>query len=74
MSIEKLQQEIDDLQSRVAYQEDMLQSLNSTIADQDKVIHLLAEKLKRWETRLDEVAYSVESEAGKASEPPPPHY
>ena len=74
MTIEKLQQEIVDLQSRVAYQEDMLQSLNTTIADQDRVIHLLIGKLKRWEARLDEVAYSAEFHSNKGSEPPPPHY
>ncbi len=74
MSIEECQDHIMELQAKVAYQEDMLQELNDTVAGQDKTIRALIAKLKRWESRLDEMAYAMESGSTKASEPPPPHY
>ena len=74
VSIEEMQQDMIELQAKVAYQEDMLQSLNDVIAEQDKAIHLLNSKLARWQTRLDEMAYAMDADASKGVEPPPPHY
>jgi SlyX protein len=74
MSIEEYEQQVIELQAKVAYQEDMLQSLSTTIADQDKMIHLLEAKMKRWESRLDEMTYAMDSDSAPISEPPPPHY
>lgn len=68
--LNKLQQQIDDLQSRVAYQEDMLQSLNNTIAYQDKVIIQLHQQLQAQRNKLEDIAFGIESTASEK----PPHY
>lgn len=73
MSQEELNQQIIDLQGRVSFQEDLLQSLNETVAEQDKAIQSLRSQLQRWESRLDDMSYSMESASGAASEVPP-HY
>ncbi len=68
-----LQQQVIDLQARVAFQEDTLQALDSALAEQDKVIALLQLQLKRWESRFDEMTYAMESSGSIANEKPP-HY
>jgi SlyX protein len=71
--IQQLQHDIEELQARLAYQEDTLQQLDHTIADQDKTIRSLVAQLTRWEARLDEISDTVGSNDVSASEPPP-HY
>jgi SlyX protein len=70
---QQLQHDIEELQARLAYQEDTLQQLDHTIADQDKTIRSLVAQLTRWEARLDEISDTVGSNDLGASEPPP-HY
>ncbi len=67
---ELLQQQIDDLQSRVSHQEDLLHSLNDVIAKQDAAISSLRSKLQQNQEKLSDVAYSLES----SSIEKPPHY
>jgi len=68
--VKVLQQQIDDLQSRLAHQEDMLQSLNQIIVAQDKNILGLNQQLQQQQNKLDDVSYSIESSAVEK----PPHY
>ena len=68
--IKVLQEQIDDLQGRLAYQEDLLQTLNDVISNQDASIIKLQQQLRQSQERLDEVAYSIESKAQER----PPHY
>ena len=74
MSVEsntaELQLQIDDLQSRLSYQEDFLQSLNDVIANQDALIAQLQQQLQQNQQRLDAVAFSM---SPKDTEKPP-HY
>lgn len=65
-----LQQQIDDLQSRLAHHEDLLQALNTVIVNQDTAITLLQQKLIQNQDKLDDVAYSLESSSSEK----PPHY
>lgn len=74
MQIEDYEQQIIELQAKAAYQEDLLQSLSQMVADQDKVIRRLDSQVKRWESRLDDMAYTIESGSSTGTEPPPPHY
>jgi SlyX protein len=74
MQKKDLEQYIVDLQARLAFQEDILYSLNQTVADQDKAISLLKNQLKRWELRLDEISSAMDSGEAATIEPPPPHY
>ena len=65
-----LQQQIDDLQTRLSHHEDLLQSLNSVIVSQDTAIIVLQQKLKQNQDKLEDVAYNLESSANEK----PPHY
>ena len=72
-NIQQFQHDIEDLQTRLAYQEDTLQQLDQTIADQDKIIRSLVVQLSRWEARINEISDSVAHTEQPASELPP-HY
>lgn len=67
---ELLQQQIDELQSRLAYQEDMLNDLNTVMATQDKIIAQLQQQLQQQQNKLDDVSFSIESSSNEK----PPHY
>jgi SlyX protein len=71
--VQQLQQDIEELQARLTYQEDTLQQLDKTIADQDNIVRSLVAQLSRWETRLNEISDTVGSDDLSANEPPP-HY
>ncbi|MGS2717956.1 SlyX family protein [Eionea flava] len=70
---EQLQKDVEELQTRLAFQEDTLQQLDQTIADQDKTIRSLIAQLLRWEQRLEEISDTV-AESGQPDSQPPPHY
>lgn len=66
---------IADLQSRVAFQEDTLQTLNQVVAAQEANIMRLQQQLTILNKRINDVASSVEHNAGApGEEAPPPHY
>jgi SlyX protein len=71
--VHRLQQDVEELQARLTFQEDTLQQLDHTIADQDNTIRSLVAQLARWEARLDEISDTVGSNDLSANEPPP-HY
>lgn len=71
---EKLQQRVDELETRVAFQEDSLNELDKVIAAQDALLakqqlqlQLLAEKFKGMESKLDQPVAMGGDER-------PPHY
>jgi len=66
----QLQQQIEDLQSRLAYQEDLLQSLNEIVAQQNGTIDHLQQQLQHYRSRLEAVSFSIESKVIEK----PPHY
>ena len=69
----KEQEQIEDLQARVAFQEDLLSSLNNRVAEQEHEIEVLKKQLKIVYKKVSSLAGSIES-AGEADEAPPPHY
>ena len=67
------QQQIDDLQMRVAHQEIAIEALNQTVARQDQMLVALREELAEVRRMLRELRLSpVHGDSG--DEPPPPHY
>ncbi|MBU3069555.1 SlyX family protein [Aestuariicella sp. G3-2] len=71
---EQLQQQIEELETRLAFQEDTLNALDQVIAEQDRLLsrqqmqlQLLAEKFKTMESRLDDPQAPMADER-------PPHY
>ncbi len=73
-TIEFLQQRVDELEARVAFQEDSLQALDDVLAKQDALLNkqqmqlqLLAEKFKAVELKSDQTYAPMAEER-------PPHY
>jgi len=69
---ERLTQQIDELEIRVAHQDRTLEELNEAFAAQWRTIDELMRKLSALESRLHSVEQSAD--APSPAEPPPPHY
>jgi SlyX protein len=65
-----LSRRIDTLETRLAYQDDTIETLNETITAQWKQIDLLTRQIAQLNERLQE----AEANAPGAVNEPPPHY
>lgn len=71
-AVEPLLRRIDELESQVAFHDELIESLNSTVARQDKEMLELKHQFKRLSERLKEMG---ETAAGAApQDETPPHY
>ena len=61
---------IDALETRIAYQDQMIEDLNTALTDQWKTIDLLTKKLTMLEDQVRSGSYI----ADPSTERPPPHY
>ncbi|MCJ9706909.1 MULTISPECIES: SlyX family protein [unclassified Bradyrhizobium] len=68
--IKSLGERIDALETRLAYQDDTIETLNQTITAQWKQIDLLTRKIAELGERLQE----AEANAPGPANEPPPHY
>jgi SlyX protein len=68
--IKTLSERIDTLETRLAYQDDTIETLNQTITAQWKQIDLLTRKIAELGERLQE----AEANAPGPANEPPPHY
>lgn len=65
-----LSERIDTLETRLAYQDDTIETLNQTITAQWRQIDLLTRKIAELGERLQE----AEANAPGPANEPPPHY
>lgn len=70
-----MQEQIDDLQSRLSFQEDLLNTLNDGFAKQQLMIDRIEHKMTVFEGLLGELVKAA-SQQGNAEygDEPPPHY
>jgi SlyX protein len=68
---ESLSDNIEDLQSRLAFQEDAIDHLNSTVAEQAQQIHILREQIKYLHGHLKQMS---EQQSELSAVEIPPHY
>jgi len=65
---------LDDLESRMAFQDDLIENLNEVVARQDQDLARLTLQLKALATKLSDMSEA----GGETSTPPdyevPPHY
>lgn len=66
-----MEERLIDLETRLAFQEDAIQELNTVVADQQRLITTLRLELDGLKARLREL---TPSPIDGGAEPPPPHY
>lgn len=71
--IKELVQQMVELQTQVAFQEDSVSVLNSAVTAQQKEILVLREQLELLKQRQDETIAQVD-QAGPVVDEKPPHY
>lgn len=71
-SLDEMKSRIDGLETRIAYQDQVIEDLNSAVTGQWKVIEDLTRRYKILMERIDDAENSAGSDPAK--EPPPPHY
>ena len=64
---------IDELESRLAFQDDLIESLNEVVSRQDRVVLDLSQRVAQLEAKLEDMADATPGGAGEGHEPPP-HY
>jgi SlyX protein len=71
-SLDEMKSRIDGLEMRIAYQDQIIEDLNSAVTSQWKVIEDLTRRYKVLANRIDDAENTAGSDPAK--EPPPPHY
>ncbi len=74
MKQKELQQQLEELQSQVAFQDDALQALQSALATQQQDLLTLQRQLTLLKQRQDEQARQAEEGTHAPPEEAPPHY
>ena len=73
MAVDALQARVDELESRLAWQDQTIDELNTAIAEQAMAITRLEDQLKLMSQRLKSVSEG-QGGATPAGHEPPPHY
>lgn len=68
-----LEKRLDELENRMIFQDDLIESLNTVIARQDREIITMAAQLKTLFTRISDLAESA-APGASAENDIPPHY
>ncbi|GAB1256509.1 SlyX family protein [Aurantivibrio plasticivorans] len=72
-TIQSVQDDVAELQSRALFQEDVIQKLDDVVVRQADYIQSLQRKLAELEERLEDLRYSSNGPSDLANEKPP-HY
>ena len=67
-----LEQRINEVETRLAFQETTLQELNEALTSQQQQLSQMQAVLEKLRERIVELASNMQPDA--AIEPPPPHY
>ena len=65
---------LEELESRAAFQDDLIESLNQVVARQDRELTDLARRVRHLETRLAELAEAASAQGAAGGHEVPPHY
>lgn len=67
-----MEDRISELESRVAFQEEMIDQLNDVVANQDKLLMGLSEAVKALNQKVNQGR--LDEGQAEHDESPPPHY
>lgn len=65
---------LDELETRLAFQEDLIDRLNDVIARQDRELMELSRRVDSLETRVNDLAEAASLPGGPPGHEVPPHY
>lgn len=65
---------LEDLESRIAFQEDLIHTLNETVVAQAEAIRVLQVQIQHVSKRLKSLVDSVEDQGIDGGDERPPHY
>jgi len=71
-TIETLGKRVDELESQAAFQDELIESLNATVAKQDRELLELKHQLSRLSQRVKDIGDASPGEAPQ--DETPPHY
>lgn len=70
----ELHDDVIELQTRVAYQEDTINQLNQVVTKQDADIVQLQQQMRLLAKRIDELSFAQNDAGEEISNERPPHY
>jgi SlyX protein len=74
-SVERIPEaRLDELETRLAFQDDLIESLNETVARQDRELVALSRRLAALETKIEDLAEAATAGGGQPRHEVPPHY
>jgi SlyX protein len=74
MNSEQWQLRLAELETRLAFQEDLLEQLDRVVGAQDRSLALLQEQVRRMAEKMSDVEYALEQGGGRTGNEKPPHY
>lgn len=72
--MDKLSEQLIDLQSRLAFQEDTLSHLNRQVAEQSDLIDRLQQQVRHLAEKYEDLRDMRDAGGESAQDEPPPHY
>lgn len=73
-AINELGDELIELQTRIAYQEDTITQLNNVVTKQDADIIQLQQQMRLLAKRIDELSFTQDAGSEDITNERPPHY
>ena len=73
-SQERLSQRLDDLEMRIAFLEDTVETLNQQLADNTQAFALARQAMQMMHQRLEQMQSAESLMKDFSDETPPPHY
>jgi len=69
-----IESRMDELESRLAFQDDLIESLNKTIVRQDRELARLESRVRALADKFNDLAESAASPGASSGHEVPPHY
>ena len=74
MTLAEITNRLEELESQMAFQDELHASLNDVVARQDQEISRLKQQIKHLSGQLKEVGEAMPSQSGNLADDVPPHY
>ena len=74
MSAPEPSERLEELESRLAFQDDLIENLNEVIARQDRELLDIKARLAAVESKINDLADSFSTPGGGGGHEVPPHY